>query len=73
MIKSREELEERGIEVDLSGPGGNAFSLLALANRLAKVCDFDSEKIREEMKEGDYEHLLEVFERYFGDFVTLYR
>lgn len=26
-----------------------------------------------EMRSGNYEHLLEVFEREFGDFVTLYR
>ena len=29
--------------------------------------------IADEMTSGDYEHLLEVFEKYFGSFVTLYR
>jgi hypothetical protein len=63
----------RGIEIDLTGPEGNAFFLLGTAQRLAKQFDMDNQTIQSEMMSGDYENLLEVFDKYFGDFVTLYR
>jgi hypothetical protein len=72
-IKKKSELAARGIEIDLTGPDGNAFNLLGVARRLAKELDRDGEAIMAEMRSGDYEHLIEVFEREFGDFVTLYR
>ena len=62
-----------GIEIDLTGPQGNAFFLLGTARNLAKQLELDGKKIMEEMMSGDYENLLQVFDRYFGSFVTLYR
>lgn len=73
MIKSKAEILSRGIEIDLTGPQGNAFVLLGLASDLAKQLKKDGAAILTEMKSGDYDHLLEVFEREFGDYVTLYR
>jgi len=73
MIKSKQELSDRGIEIDLTGPEGNAFYLLAKAKRLAQQLSLDSHRILNDMKSGDYEHLLEVFEKHFGEYVTLYR
>ena len=75
MIKPKyeREMENRRIEIDLTGPEGNAFVLLGLAGRFCEQMGKDFGPIRAEMKSGDYEHLLEVFEREFGDFVTLYR
>lgn len=63
----------RGIEIDLTGPQGNAFFLFGTASNLAKQLDLDGKEIVEEMKSGDYENLLQVFDRHFGSFVTLYR
>lgn len=73
MIKSVTELKARGIEIDLTGPEGNAFFLLGTAKRLAQQLGRDSEPILTEMQSGNYENLLSVFEREFGDFVVLYR
>ena len=72
-IKSKEELAQRGIEIDLTGPQGNAIWLTGYAGKLAKQIDLDVEAIRKDMMSSDYDHLLEVFEREFGSFVTLYR
>ena len=72
MIKSVEE-KSGGIAIDLTGPQGNAFSLMSYAKSLSKQLNKDWESIRLEMMSGDYEHLLEVFEDNFGSFVTLYR
>ena len=72
-IKSRKELEPRGIEIDLSGPEGNAFYLIGAARNLAKQLGKDGKAITERMIAGDYENLLAVFEEEFGDVVTLYR
>lgn len=70
-IKRRDEKET--IEIDLTGPQGSAFALMGIASNLAKQLDKDASAIVQEMQSGDYEHLVEVFDREFGDFVTLYR
>jgi alanine-alpha-ketoisovalerate/valine-pyruvate aminotransferase len=65
-----------GIEIDLTGPQGNAFFLLGTASKLGRQLGFDRDEIEillKEMKRGDYENLVNVFDKYFGSFVTLYR
>lgn len=71
MIKKKN--ESFGIEIDLTGPQGNAFYLLGAASNLAKQLGFDSKVIQTEMMAGDYENLVNVFDKNFGHFVTLYR
>lgn len=63
----------QGITIDLTGPQGNAFFLLGTAKNLAKQLGLDGNQIMEEMKSGDYENLLQVFDKNFGSIVTLYR
>jgi hypothetical protein len=63
----------RGIEIDLTGPQGNAYFLLGTAKNLAKQLELNGSEILDEMQSGNYENLLQVFDRYFGSFVTLYR
>ena len=71
-IKSKSEM--RGFrEIDLTGPDGNAFTLMGYAKKYAKQLEIDPQPILDDMMSGDYEHLLEVFEEQFGSFVTLYR
>ena len=71
MIKSKE--QKSGIEIDLSGPDGNAFVLIGKAGSLAKQLGLDSKVIQSEMMKGDYKHLVNTFDKHFGNFVTLYR
>ena len=73
MIKDKSEMERRGLEIDLTGPDGNAFVLMGYASNLAKQLKKDENAIKKDMQSGDYEHLVEVFDREFGDYVTLYR
>lgn len=73
MIVKKEEKPEQRIEVDLTGPDGNAFVLMGLAKRWAKDLGLDGEMITKEMMMGDYENLLDVIEHYFGDYVIMYR
>jgi hypothetical protein len=70
MIKTK---QNKGIEIDLTGPQGNAYFLLGTATNLARQLGLNSEKVCEEMKQKDYEHLVNTFDNYFGDIVTLYR
>ena len=70
MIKSK---KQTGIEIDLTGPDGNAFFLLGTAGRLAKQLGLYSKNIQAEMMAGNYEHLVNTFDNHFGEFVTLYR
>tara|TARA_R110001592_G_scaffold87117_4_gene257271 strand:- start:37932 stop:38147 length:216 start_codon:yes stop_codon:yes gene_type:complete len=70
MIKKK--TNKNTIEIDLTGPDGNAFYLLGTARNLAKKLGLDSDKILSEMKSGDYHYLIKVFDKYFGNYVTLY-
>ena len=69
----REKQPQTEIVIDLTGPDGNAFALMGYAKRFAKQLGLDGNKITNEMMEGDYENLLQVFDNYFGDFVILER
>jgi hypothetical protein len=71
MIKSKK--ESLGNSIDLTGPDGNAFVLLGTASNLAKQLGLDSNAIQTEMMNGDYEHLVNTFDKHFGHLVTLYR
>jgi len=62
------------IEIDLTGPDGNAFALMGYVRKLTKPLGLDHKKIIEEMMGAeDYDALLEVFESYFGEYVVLFR
>ena len=74
MIKKKE-TQNKGIEIDLTGPQGNAFYLLGLASRWAKELQFSDsyrKQMLEKMKSSDYENLIKVFDDEFGSIVTLY-
>ena len=71
MIKSKK--QSLGIEIDLTGPDGNAFMLIGKAGSLAKQLGLDAAAIKKEMMSSDYENAVNVFDKNFGSFVTLYR
>ena len=72
MIKSKK-YKNNGIEIDLTGPDGNAFAILGLAKRLCKEFEIDPKPLLDKMMSSDYENLIKVFDKNFGSFVTLYR
>ena len=64
------------IEINLNGPQGNAFFLLGTASKLGRQLGLDKEEIEiilRQMRFSDYENLINVFDRNFGDMVILYR
>jgi hypothetical protein len=73
----REKQQNTGpIVIDLTGPEGNAFVLMGYAKRYAKQLGMSgakAERIVYEMQSGDYENLINVFDKHFGDFVILER
>ena len=62
-----------GRVIDLQGPSGNAFSLMAYADdflrQMGRRHEFSA--MRTEMMSGDYENLVRIFEENFGDYVEL--
>jgi hypothetical protein len=70
MIREKQ-IRERVI--DLTGPEGNAWALMAYAQDFAKQLNFNSKEILDEMQSDDYENLVSVFDKYFGDYVILER
>lgn len=71
MIKKK--IPTSTIEIDLTGPNGNAFYLLGTAGKLANQLGLNANQIKAEMMSGDYENLVNTFDKHFGDFVILYR
>ena len=78
MIKSVHDKEK--IEIDLTAPEGNAFSLMRFAkdtaNQMNKALGEEHINVDELMKDmmsSDYEHIVELLEEHFGDFIILYR
>ena len=58
--------------INIEGPAGNAFNLMATAKSMAKDIGENGKKITNEMKEsGDYDTLVQTFLFYFGDYVDL--
>ena len=75
MIRSKQE-QTGPVIIDLTGPDGNAFALIGYANRFAKQLGYTPQQrgdLTTEMMGGNYENLLEVFDKNFGDFVILER
>lgn len=73
-IKSRGRVSK--IEIDLSGPDGNAYALLRYAIDYGKQLHFPKEKINQiitDMKSSDYENLIQIFDKHFGHIVDLIR
>ena len=61
-------IRRKGIKetvIDLDGESGNAFYLLGLARLYSKDLNLDYNKVLDEMRSGDYKHLLKVFQKYF--------
>lgn len=71
VIRAKDIAQE--IVIDLTGPDGNAFALMGYARRFAKQLGLNSDAIIGEMVSGDYENLVEVFDKNFGDYVILER
>jgi GTPase len=75
MIKNRREMN-RKIEIDLQSSQGNAFYLLGLAGELGKklgLSKTEIKKIQDNMSLTDYEMLVEIFDKNFGEYVDIYR
>lgn len=74
MIRSKQE-KTGPIIIDLTGPDGNAFALMAYAKRFATQLKWADrgEAIINNMMSGDYENLLQVFDNAFGEYVILER
>ena len=76
MIRSSEELSNRKIEIDLSGPEGNAFVLLGYVDTIGSQINIPK-RVRNDIKKtmmmGNYDQLIKTFDIWFGNYVDLYR
>jgi hypothetical protein len=72
-IIKKETLPYTKMQIDLTGPEGNAFVLIGHAKRFARDLHLDGDKITKEMMSGDYENLVTIFDNNFGMVVDLIR
>ena len=64
---------DKRLTIDLTGPDGNAYVLLGHARRLSSLLNLNYDAIKREMMSGDYENLIKVFDKNFGDVCDLER
>ena len=69
----REKQPKSEIVIDITGPDGNAFALMGHAKRFANQLGLDAAAIINEMTSGDYDDLVQTFDKHFGDYVILER
>ena len=68
----RKKKQSKFIEINLDSQEGNAFNLLGVARSLSRAMGKDFNAISKEMTSADYDNLIKVFDKHFGDFVILY-
>ena len=74
MIKNiTDRVTPKQVEIDLTGEEGNAFVLMGYARRFSIQLGLNPDPVINEMMSGDYENLVNVFDKYFGNYVILYR
>ena len=60
--------------INLDGPDGNAFALMAYAKLYARDVGYASDEIEymvAKMRSGDYKNLVKVFDEYFDGYGVL--
>jgi hypothetical protein len=57
--------------IDLASPEGNAYALVSVARHLAALTGQEAGAITGRMMHGTYDHLVAVFDEYFGEFIEL--
>lgn len=77
MIKSKaNKPQQQKLEIDLTGPDGNAFVLMRYVETIGRQLGYSRQRItaiRKVMMMGDYEGLVKVFDREFGEHVILWK
>jgi hypothetical protein len=73
MIVEKSKSPKSFLEIDLTGPEGNVFNLIAMGRKMSGSLGMDKDQFTKEMMSGDYENAVNTFEKYFGDYVILYK
>ena len=70
--ESYDPLRSKRIVIDLMGTNGGSFYILYYTKELSNMLDLNYENISGEMMDDKtYNEIIEIFERYFGKFVTI--
>ena len=73
----RKKQNSNKLVIDLDGPDGNAYNLLSVAKGFMtrgfgrNALGRDISEVLKEMTSGDYNNLVKVFDKHFGDMVIL--
>lgn len=73
MIVEKSKNSKTFLEIDLTGPDGNVFNLIAVGRNMCGQLGIDKDQFTKEMMSSDYENAVNTFEKYFGNFVVLYK
>lgn len=73
-IHSRSNMPKK-VQIDLSGPDGNALALVAIAHNIGRQLGKDKDEldaIRKDMLSSNYDHVVATLEKHYGDFIDIY-
>lgn len=76
MILNKEDKKVKMLEIDLTGPMGNARQLISLAGDLGRQLGLNKHIIKDiqnVMMLGSYDDLIKTFDIWFGEYVILYK
>ncbi|MBL97516.1 MAG: hypothetical protein CMF52_06825 [Legionellales bacterium] len=76
MIRCKSEKPMKKLELDLTGPEGNAFVLLGYARMWGRQLGYSESKIKaiqDVMKLTNYDGLVHTLDQHFGEYVTFWR
>lgn len=59
------------VHLDQQNNGGIEEDLLEYAETMSEALGMDTLKIHQEMQNGDLNHLIATFNRYFGEYIEL--
>lgn len=75
MTIKTEPMSRGKLQINLSKPEGNANYLLSIASNIGKQLQMEPhviDAIIEDMKSLDYQHLVSVLDKNFGDYIDIY-
>lgn len=76
ILEKRNKPESTTLDIDLTGPEGNAFVLMGYVRTFGRQLGYSEAKIlaiQKVMRMGNYDGLINMFDKEFGDYVTLWR
>lgn len=73
MVVKKSKKKPSKLEIDLTGPDGNVFHLIAVGRNMCGQLGLDKGEFTREMMSSDYNNAVNTMEKYFGEYIVMYK